>query len=391
MLLSPMNPLFALVATALAFLAVWCINRKKLLVMEKGRYDSIDGLRGYLAFFVFLHHSYANYFYLTTDKWHTPSSNLYTIFGHGSVQIFFMITSFLFFGKLLHGDQRKIDWTKFYISRLLRLYPLYLFSMCLFFLIIAYLSMGDLRESYWELFKHTSSWLLMGVFGMAEVNEIQQTHQINAGVTWTLSYEWIFYLAMPTLAFLLRNKTTNFWLAFSLISVCVLAIFNPILGGKAFLGGIIASYLIRNDEFKLFAASNIASILVVISLFSAVVFFSYSESFALVLLMIAFILVACGNNLYGALIHPVSKALGNLSYSIYLLHGILLFVTFNILIDKPFVTSPIVYWGIILIITPILILICHYTYHYIEYPLMKSTDKVMIWLKKLGWRNAQKA
>ena len=46
-----------------------------------------------------------------------------------------------------------------------------------------YLSKGHLQESYWELFKHVTSWILFGLFGMAGINEEARTHIINAGVT----------------------------------------------------------------------------------------------------------------------------------------------------------------------------------------------------------------
>ena len=390
--MAPTNPLFAILITAVAFLSVWLINKNKPPMTEKGRFDSIDGLRGYLAFFVFLHHSDVNYVFVTTGEWTRTASNLYTVFGFGSVQVFFMITAFLFFSKLLNSNTSKMDWPKFFVGRLLRLYPLYLFSLSLILLVIIYLSRGNLYESYWELFKHITSWLLMGVFGNANINELKLTSQINAGVTWSLAYEWMFYLAMPIFAFLLRKKSTIFWLLFSLIGVALISSFNPLLGAKDFIGGILAAYLIRNEKFSVFATSKLASFIVTLCLV-VVVFLNITgnEDITLTLLAVAFILIACGNNLYGALAHSTSKALGDLSYSIYLLHGILLFVIFNIVLDKSFITSPNTYWAIIALITPILIFACHFTYHYIEYPAMRSTNYTMDWLKKLSRRNVQKA
>ena len=384
------NPFFVIFPIFSCLLTVWLIKKNSFDASTKGRFATIDGLRGYLAFFVFLHHSCVNYFYLTTGKWQSPNSSLFGVFGYGSVQVFFMITSFLFFSKLLNIKQTKINWVKFYISRLLRLYPLYLFSISLVFIIIMYLSKGHLQESYWELFKHVSSWILFGLFGMADINEEARTHIINAGVTWSLSYEWIFYLSMPIWAHLLKLPTSIRWVLFGLIGVSVIGIFHPLLGGKAFLGGILAAILVKNDEFRLVAASNLMSVVAMLALIAAAVPFVFNnESLTLILLIIAFVIIACGNQLFGLLLHPISRALGDLSYSIYLLHGILLFVTFNILIDKSLLVSANMYWGVITIIAPILIFICHCTYQYIEHPAMKSTDKVMIWLKKIVKKNDQ--
>lgn len=382
------NPLYAVVAVIVALATIWLIKLKHLQPAEKGRYDTIDGLRGYLAFFVFLHHSDVNYNYMKTGVWEATISKLYTLFGFGSVQLFFMITAFLFFSKLLNSDQRKTDWSTFYLARILRLYPLYLFSLVFIFGITAYLSQGILRESYWELFKHVASWLLMGLFGVATINELPQSHHINAGVIWSLSYEWMFYLLIPTLALLLKKKTSFLWLIFSFAAVVLLAQFHPILGGMAFFGGIIAAYLVKNEKFTSFARSQTASIIIVSCLCLAVFSVSSYDNIVLVLLTIAFILIACGNDLYGLLTHRISIAFGDLSYSIYLLHGILLTITFHLFMDKQSSFSPLLYWSFIALITPILVIVCYGTYHFIEYPAMKSANTVMRWIKLISRKHA---
>lgn len=253
-----------------------------------------------------------------------------------------------------------------------------------------YVSKGTQRESYWELFKHVTSWILFGLFGLADINEIN-TQVINAGVIWSLSYEWIFYLSMPVLAYILKQETRISWIVFSLIGILLLASMHSLFEGRAFIGGILAAYLVRNDKFILFAKSKIATCLIFVCIIGLVQEFIPNNTFVMLgYLILIFVLIACGNQLFGLLVHPISRALGNLSYSIYLLHGILLFVTFNILIDKSIVTSANVYWGIVTVIAPILIFICHCTYQYIEYPAMTSTDRVMAWFKKIAKKNDQK-
>ncbi|WP_428425704.1 acyltransferase family protein [Methylibium sp.] len=70
-----------------------------------------------------MHHSCLWYFHLRTGEWAPPASRLYTHLGQGSVALFFMITGFLFFSKLLDGRTRRIDWSKLFIARFLRLTP----------------------------------------------------------------------------------------------------------------------------------------------------------------------------------------------------------------------------------------------------------------------------
>ena len=253
-----------------------------------------------------------------------------------------------------------------------------------------YVSKGVQRESYWELFKHVASWVLFGLFGLADINEIN-THVINAGVIWSLSYEWIFYLSMPILAYVLKQENRINWIVVSSIGILLLTSIHSLFEGRAFIGGILAAYLIRSDKFILFAKSKIATCLIFICIIGLVQEFIPNNTYVMLgCLIIIFVLIASGNHLFGLLVHPISRALGDLSYSIYLLHGILLFVTFNILINKSVVVSANVYWGIITVIAPILIFICRFTYQYIEYPAMTSTDRVMVWLKKIVNKNDQK-
>ena len=90
---------------------------------------------GVMALAVFVSHSSIWYFYLRTGTWDVPPSNVYTQLGQGSVTLFFMITGFLFWSKLLDGRQQPIDWSRLYLSRALRLGPLYLVAVaCVMFL-----------------------------------------------------------------------------------------------------------------------------------------------------------------------------------------------------------------------------------------------------------------
>ena len=62
------------------------------------KYSSIEGLRGFLAFFVFIHHYGIWYHYIHTGEWRSfENISLFQHFGGTSVRFFFLITGFLFF------------------------------------------------------------------------------------------------------------------------------------------------------------------------------------------------------------------------------------------------------------------------------------------------------
>lgn len=70
------------------FFSVLVTNKIIKISIPNVQYPEIDGLRGYLAFFVFLHHCFIWEVYRKTNEWKPPSSNLFNHFGETSVVFF---------------------------------------------------------------------------------------------------------------------------------------------------------------------------------------------------------------------------------------------------------------------------------------------------------------
>jgi len=382
-------------AVASLLLALFCCA----LIVKKwgapplaGRYGAIDGLRGYLAFFVFLHHACIWYFYVRYGAWNVPPSPLYTNFGHASVAMFFMITGFLFYAKLLAARGRGVDWGKLYISRILRLTPLYLFAMVLLFITVACLSGFRMQETLPTLLKHAAQWLMFTALEAPDLNGIKNTTHIMAGVTWSLPYEWLFYLLLPLLALPLRIMPPwPYLLASILVFLTVLAAAiirqAPVHHFLAFLAGLIAAVLVLLPTFCRFCASRLASILTVVCIGTAcLAFASAHEIGSLLLLSIAFAMIAGGTSIFGTLHTAVSRTFGEFAYSIYLLHGLLLFVTFHFVIGREHAMtfSPLLHWSVILLLTPLLICICFMTFKLIEQPGMRHVNAVAAYFRRVS-------
>ena len=301
--------------------------------------------------------------------------------------MFFMITGFLFYSKLIDGREKKINWLALYISRVFRLAPLYVFVVALMFAVVSILSGGHLVESIPVLFRELVRWLSFAMLDQPNINGIDHTFTIVAGVTWSLAYEWFFYLSLPVLALSVSLRPPPVWLVLGSCAMIALVLWHPnYLILSTFSGGMLAAWLVRMDKFRAFAERNFASFIVVGCLF--VVVFS-SKSYGgkpLLLLTTAFVLIAGGNTLFGLLVHPVSKMLGEMAYSIYLLHGILLFVTFNFVIglDRAAAFSPLMHWLAVLSVTPLLILASYSTFMLIEKPGMRYSRVVNDWLYDWG-------
>jgi peptidoglycan/LPS O-acetylase OafA/YrhL len=120
-----------------AFLLFFLLRRWIRFELVVGHAPIIDGLRGFLAFGVFVHHASIWYYFLQHGSWVVPESRLYTHLGQSTVTVFFMITGFLFYGKVLESKKNNIDWLRLYVSRCLRILPLFLLVMLSGALVIA--------------------------------------------------------------------------------------------------------------------------------------------------------------------------------------------------------------------------------------------------------------
>ena len=131
-----MNPIFALIIILITFTTGYFINLKVKLKSPINRFETIDGLRGFLAISVFIHHSSIWYKYLHTGHWVVPDSNLFNQLGQTGVAYFFMISSFLFVNRLIEFKGENYDWKSFFVKRFFRLAPLYFFIMIIIIIIV---------------------------------------------------------------------------------------------------------------------------------------------------------------------------------------------------------------------------------------------------------------
>jgi peptidoglycan/LPS O-acetylase OafA/YrhL len=382
--MNPLSPLLVLPILIVA-LAICALLLKFFgAPSAAGRYATLDGLRGYLALGVFMHHGSIWYFYLHTGQWTVPPSKFYIHLGQSSVAMFFMITAFLFLSKLLDARHKEIDWVRLMMSRILRLWPLYLFAMLLMLAMVAWLSGGTLRVPPTALLQEITQWLSFTVFGAPDLNDLPGTGLITAGVTWSLVYEWCFYLALPLIALLVGHRVPLPWLGLSI--VCVTAFLTLKIETRfldAFLGGIAASLFARHAGFRSFAASRFASVIAFACAAMAALRYSTAYEHApMLLLAICFILLAAGNDMFGILTHPASRMLGEMTYGIYLLHGMLLFFVFRVLVGDAAVKMSVTgHWLLLMSLTPPLLLICYACFRWIEAPAMRGPGKLLGWLR----------
>jgi peptidoglycan/LPS O-acetylase OafA/YrhL len=302
------------------------------LISRGDRLGAIDGLRGYLALMVFVSHFELVWHWKNTGIWSLPSASIFHNFGVVGVNIFFMITGFLFLSKVI-SDDYQVNWLKLLNSRVFRIFPLYLALLVAMSAMIFWGKGFQLNVPIFELLQQYMDWLL---FKSSNINLYEDSAMMTAQVQWTLRYEWFFYLSLPLLALILKR---GLMAGLLLLMVMILGTIYPqsIAGIKTsllkfFVFGVIAAYLVVTfPKLAPIARSPIMSVIMAIALLLSLFLPSHYGPVYIVMLPIFFIPIAFGNNFFGLFSKMPSVILGEISYSIYLLHGLTLFYLFTFL------------------------------------------------------------
>jgi peptidoglycan/LPS O-acetylase OafA/YrhL len=340
--------------------------REQLAKLQSGRTEMLDGLRGWLALSVFFAHSITTYSYYTAGTWDNAVAPFYGKAGQVGVSLFFMITGYLFWGRVVRSGG-KLDVSSFLVSRVRRIVPMYLVSVLMVLAVVAVLSEFTLRVGPATLVRELRSWFSFGFMHAGALNEVKDAHNINA-VYWTLAYEWLFYLALPLLALFCRGRALLI-LAVTAFLFCLQA---PVT--LNFIAGGAAAMIV---ERRLLGSSLASPWLTPLALAALAEVFTYPEPFALVpslLMFVFFLFVVHGNSLFGLLASRASKVLGTVSYSIYLVHCIAVFVVMRSA-DSFFPIAemqPGRYWLFAALAAVLAVAVSTVTYRYVEYPFISG-------------------
>jgi peptidoglycan/LPS O-acetylase OafA/YrhL len=350
--------------------------RRELSSGSGRRELSLDGLRGLAALMVVMHHAAMFCNWLRSGEWGDAGSPVLQALGPAGVHLFFMLTGYLFWSKA-RAQGGKFKMAKLWRGRLYRIGPLYLFSVLLIVITALVvegphlLGVGSLKPMGRVLTLGLLPWHPFGNFDIG---------QINAGVVWTLWYEWRFYLVLPFIAWLALGRRV-FLLGIGAYAAVFAALFFRGLNmqpGLVFLLGMVCPVLLDNeklrDQLRTPAAAGIAVAMTL--LFGALnqaplLSFPFAAT-----LFPVFLVAAAGNSFHGILIHPTIRCLGAMSYSLYLLHGILLYIAMNTLKTAGLTALPgAVYWLILVMTAIAATLLSAATYRWIEFPFLSQSHK----------------
>ncbi len=305
---------------------------KQPLQARQVAYPALDGLRCYAALLVFLVHLAGG---LLTEYYRVPVGEISTLSpisgiaflaflgdGHHGVDIFFLISGFL----MARVARPGMKWTTFVGRRWLRIYPAFLASLVLTttVYVTAYDWPFQLRDFMLNLVFYNS----LPNHGIIPYNH----------VTWSLGYEFAFYLVVPLLM-LSRSPRTRAAVALAAMLAAVLLL--PSLAMR--ISGLFAGFALgcASDTSLRRLADRVPVSLVVVAYCALVwakafVPLGYRE-FHHALLPVAALLIVCivfgSNPLTRFFASRPMRVLGQWSYSIYLLHPLILSLVLYQLLD----------------------------------------------------------
>jgi len=318
-----------------------------------GRIPSLDGLRGVASLMVMAYHFGPH---IARDG--SPFLFLHDIpplFFQG-VDLFFVLSGFLIGGILLDVRESPRLFSTFYARRAFRIFPLYYLTLVLYFLGLA---LAGPQATSWRLFEnpipHWAFWFYLQNFTMTAFNTFGPVWLAG---TWSLAIEEQFYLVLPAAVRRISPETLwrSCWIAFgaALLLRVVIAKFrltSP-MGAYVLLparmdalsAGVIIAYALRyRGAFIDRRRAWWPRLAVGLGLAWAVYpYFPHAYSIRLAVIDHTVNAVVFALALLSLVILPASRIsrwlslgwmreIGNLAYSTYLFHPILLGLTFRLL------------------------------------------------------------
>jgi len=360
---------------------------------------SLTGLRGFAALWVFLYHLWVySEPRLMTLGWGDTSFDLTPLFSMGwaGVDFFFVLSAFLLTLPFAHwacGERPFPPIGRYLGKRFKRIFPAY-WAQLLILLVVAYSTSFYAFPSLIELISHIVMILNLPPWWVAPIN----------GVWWTLPTEFLFYLLLVPLAFLLKTRATRVlligllgcawiyrWWVFQNfqdegIGRMVTLMGNTLGSLDQFIIGTYCAYLYvlhfkkKPQKIPAFVFLLLGVLGVLLCLYSIHFLYGFYWNGHLLLFLkntmigisIASILIAIlggsglANKLFG---NRVMMHCGIISYSLYLWHFpvVLLLSKWSFMIDYPGYKLPLM----IVFATPLTWLLAYSSYRWIERPFLQ--------------------
>lgn len=337
------------------------------------RYKELDGLRGIAALSVYFSHL-VGVFILNNNSFyniinHSPLHILWD--GESAVNLFFLLSGFVLTLPYLE-NKNNINLTTFYIKRIFRVYPAFIFSILLCILMKEFLFNPLKMGSYSNWINEFWKWNLIKLPFNDFVNTfILVGRTFNSDlfnpVIWTLRVEMIISFVLPFFIFFALRTRFHF----NLLILAIFFLIGKNTSGIFYLGIVLAVYrynILNYINLKFTRLHNIALFLIASILYTSRFSLHIDISWINVLLSTLgcalIVLMALKNGIFNSILKSKPIVfLGNVSYSLYLLHFPVLLVTSSLLENYKYLILP--------ISLSFTMLLSHLVYTYLEIPFIR--------------------
>ncbi|MCZ8516496.1 acyltransferase [Paenibacillus filicis] len=347
--------------------------------IENSRYYELDSLRGIAALIVVIFHCWVLLdvpLKIKSNIWYTPFAFL--ISGHQSVIVFFLLSGFVLALPFLRGV--KVNYYKFMIKRLCRIYIPYLFAIIVG-ITCRYLFNQNVLPGHW------SGSLNLAVYlnHLVLISSFSQNYFVP--VIWSLVHEMRISILFPLIMFLVINLNWRINLLIGALSSLIgITLLRFDSGADMFtnyydtfhyififiMGALVAKH--KEDLIHIFNKFKHNILFVILNFVVYVFGYKYISYYGGALPSkvsdwltafagVVFIIAILGKQSWGNVLRKkIFTYLGQISYSIYLFHILILITLINVFHNK-------LHDSIIFILTIILTLIVSsLTYFIVERP-----------------------
>jgi peptidoglycan/LPS O-acetylase OafA/YrhL len=293
------------------------------------RIGALEGLRGWAALLVVIYH---------LPKWHPYLDAPLVNNGHLMVPLFFVLSGFVIHSAYAHRIDQPPALLRFLSLRFWRLYPVHLLFLaaylafeCVRWIAVYRLSVSDVRLVPFS--QNSGTALLQQLFLIQAIGPTGNAQTFN-GPAWSISVEFYTYVLFGVLALVCGRRLTP---VLAILLLCGVMLLSRDTGFESLLTcivgfslGTLVSALSRSWPVRMPGwAASIAFL----------AFFGYLAIspepylgfvFALSAGLVMAISRADGGLAFGMLSGPQSLWLGAVSYSLYMCHGLVLWVIANV-------------------------------------------------------------
>jgi len=365
-------------------------------------FGGLNELRAIAAFAVILHHIEL---FKHRDKMDSLFGSKYTAYfiehlGKNGVHLFFVLSGFLITYLLLSEKKKnsRIDFKKFYLRRIFRIWPLYYIIILISFLLIPALvnsfQIFSITPSYYNRIIDPSNYDLKAILLYALFLPNFALHAgkviVGASQSWSVGVEEQFYIVWPIIVSFITRKLiaavfgsiliafiiTNLQFPNSLLGTLAAVIPFEFMAIGALGGYFYSEYSGAITQYTKSKSIYIAVLLLIGFLIAAPVFTLYVQNIILGFVFLLFILVSINQSNPITFKSKYFSYLGNISYGIYMYHPFVMFLLFPVFYKiLAFYNNIFVFnIGIYIGIPALTVFISYISFTYIEKRFIKIKD-----------------